>query len=149
MNDLLIICLVSPHTQDKVDDLLVGIKSTALRFGDNTKVWLTGFSTTMLGGLSMAGYVCDQTWPFYSAVGLVGAHLAHQIYSLNINDPSDCARKFVSNHQIGLLIFLGIALGTYLNANSDTKHAQQRTAAHLQSSTSTLLDVSKKNLSVQ
>lgn len=128
-----------------MDDLLVGIKSTAIRFGDNTKVWLTGFSGTMLGGLLTAGYVCDQTWPFYSAVGLVGAHLVHQIYSLNINDPSDCARKFVSNHQIGLLIFLGIALGTYLKTNSTTKN-RQLAIPHLHSTTSTLLDVSKKKI---
>lgn len=81
---------------------------------------------------------------------MVGAHLAHQIYSLNINDPSDCARKFVSNHQVGLLIFLGIALGTYLKVANDTKqHTQQRGSAHLQSPTSALLDVSKKNLHVQ
>lgn len=104
----------------------------------------------MLGGLTTAGYVCDLAWPFYGAVGMVGAHLAHQIYSLNINDPSDCARKFVSNHQVGLLIFLGIALGTYLKVANDTKqHTQQRGSAHLQSPTSALLDVSKKNLHVQ
>lgn len=131
-----------------MDDLLVGIKSTAIRFGDNTKVWLTGFSGTMLGGLLMAGVVCDQTWPFYGSVGLVGAHLVHQIYSLNINDPSDCARKFVSNHQIGLLIFLGIALGTYLKTNSNTRN-RQLAVPHLHSTTSTLLDVSKKKLNIQ
>lgn len=107
--------------QDKADDLLVGIKSTALRFGDNTKMWLTAFSTAMITGLSMSGYISEQTWPYYGAVGLVAAHLAQQITSLNINDPGDCARKFLSNQQVGLIIFLGIAFGTYLKMAKDSK----------------------------
>lgn len=104
-----------------MDDLIVGIKSTALRFGDNTKIWLTAFSAAMISGLLTSGYVCDQAWPFYGAVGLVGAHLAQQISSLNINNPSDCANKFISNHQVGLIIFLGIALGTYIKSTQDSK----------------------------
>lgn len=114
--------------QDKVDDLVVGIKSTALRFGDNTKIWLTAFSSAMITGLLTSGYVCDQTWPYYCTVGLVGAHLAQQITSLNINNPTDCARKFLSNHQVGLLLFIGIVLGTYLKTTKD-KVSNSTTAA--------------------
>ncbi|KAL9693231.1 hypothetical protein quinque_012516 [Culex quinquefasciatus] len=105
--------------QDKVDDVLLGIKSTAIRFGDNTKLWLTGFSTAMLGGLVTSGIVCDQTWPYYSALGIISAHLAHQIYSLNIHNPTDCANKFISNHQVGLILFLGIVLGTLYKGYSN------------------------------
>lgn len=103
-----------------MDDLLAGIKSTALRFGDNTKIWLTFFSTGMIGGLTTAGIVCDQTWPYYTTVGLVGMHLAQQIYSLNINNPSDCAQKFISNHQVGLLLFVGIVLGSLLKTKNNS-----------------------------
>ncbi|XP_053698218.1 4-hydroxybenzoate polyprenyltransferase, mitochondrial [Sabethes cyaneus] len=98
--------------QDKVDDILLGIKSTAIRFGDSTKLWLSGFSTAMIGGLITAGMVCGQTWPYYSSLGIISAHLAHQIFSLNIDNPTDCATKFISNHQVGLILFLGIVLGT-------------------------------------
>lgn len=128
--------------QDKVDDLLVGIKSTALRFGENTKIWLTAFSAAMISGLTISGYVCDQSWPFYSAVGLVGAHLTQQIYSLNINDPSDCARKFISNHQVGLIIFLGIVLGTYLKSQQDVQNSTKSPAAPA------FLKISKEKLNV-
>lgn len=100
---------------------MIGIKSTALRFGDKTKLWLTGFSTAMICGLTVSGMVCDQTWPYYATVGLVSAHLAQQIYSLNIDNPNDCARKFISNHQVGLLLFVGIVLGTLLKTNTDAK----------------------------
>ncbi|XP_004521207.1 4-hydroxybenzoate polyprenyltransferase, mitochondrial [Ceratitis capitata] len=100
--------------QDKFDDIQIGVKSTALRFGENTKVWLSGFTTAMLTGLTMAGLATDQTVAYYAAVGVVGAHLVQQIYSLNIDNPTDCAKKFFSNHQVGLILFLGIVLGTLL-----------------------------------
>ena len=107
--------------QDKYDDIIVGIKSTALKFGDSTKLWLTVFSSTMISSLLATGYVCDQTWPYYSAVTFVALHLTRQIYSLDINNPDDCAKKFVSNRRIGMVLFLGIVLGTYFKnpANSN------------------------------
>ena len=42
--------------QDKDDDQKVGVKSTALRFGQDTRPWLAGFSTACVSGLSLAGY---------------------------------------------------------------------------------------------
>lgn len=107
--------------QDRVDDLIVGVKSTALRFGENTKLWLSSFSVAMMTGLATCGYVCDQSLPYYAAMGIVGAHLAHQIYSLNIDNPKDCAKKFISNHHVGALIFAGIVLGTYLKKSNEQK----------------------------
>ncbi|XP_050069958.1 4-hydroxybenzoate polyprenyltransferase, mitochondrial [Anopheles maculipalpis] len=115
--------------QDKVDDLIIGIKSTALRFGDNTKLWLSGFTAAMVGNLLSAGLVCDQTWPYYTSIGLIGAHLAHQIHSLNIHNPKDCATKFISNHQVGFLLFLGIVLGTLYKQNSDERTKSTTTTA--------------------
>ncbi|XP_071863353.1 ubiquinone biosynthesis protein COQ2, mitochondrial [Bombus fervidus] len=100
--------------QDKVDDVIVGIKSTALKFGNKTKFYLSGFSTIMITGLLASGILTAQTWPYYTAVGLVGTHLVNQIYSLNINNPADCAKKFISNHRIGMILFAGIILGNLI-----------------------------------
>ncbi|XP_074651265.1 4-hydroxybenzoate polyprenyltransferase, mitochondrial-like isoform X2 [Tubulanus polymorphus] len=104
--------------QDKTDDILIGVKSTALKFGEQTKYWVSGFSVAMLGGLVSAGYMCDQTWPFYTAVGIAGAHLAKQIYTLDMDDPDDCFRKFCSNKQLGLWLFGGVVLGTLLKTSA-------------------------------
>ncbi|KAF3825053.1 hypothetical protein GH733_005687 [Mirounga leonina] len=68
--------------KDKRDDALIGLKSTALRFGDNTKRWLSGFSVAMLGALSLVGVNSGQTAPYYTALAAVGAHLAHQVEKL-------------------------------------------------------------------
>ncbi|KAM7155746.1 4-hydroxybenzoate polyprenyltransferase, mitochondrial isoform 2-T2 [Molossus nigricans] len=97
--------------QDKKDDALVGVKSTALRFGENTKQWLSGFSVAMLSALSLVGVNTGQTLPYYTALAAVGAHLTHQIFTLDIHRPEDCWDKFASNRTIGLIIFLGIVLG--------------------------------------
>ncbi|XP_046486510.1 4-hydroxybenzoate polyprenyltransferase, mitochondrial isoform X4 [Neodiprion pinetum] len=102
--------------QDKVDDILLGIKSTALKFGDNTKVWLSCFGTSMISSLLTSGIMVDQTWPYYVAVGVVGSHLANQIYTLNIDNPTDCANKFVSNQRVGFILFTGIVLGNLLRS---------------------------------
>ncbi|XP_012263188.2 4-hydroxybenzoate polyprenyltransferase, mitochondrial [Athalia rosae] len=101
--------------QDKVDDILLGIKSTALKFGSDTKLWLSCFGTTMISNLVASGFMVDQTWPYYITVGIVGSHLAKQIYTLDIDNPADCAKKFTSNHRVGLLLFTGIVLGNLVN----------------------------------
>lgn len=90
---------------------MIGLKSTALRFREDTKQWLSGFSVAMLGALSLVGVNSDQTAPYYIALAAVGAHLAHQVYTLDIHRPEDCWDKFTSNRTIGLMLFAGIVLG--------------------------------------
>ncbi|XP_063992193.1 4-hydroxybenzoate polyprenyltransferase, mitochondrial [Diachasmimorpha longicaudata] len=97
--------------QDKADDILLGIKSTALKFSDRTNVYLSGFGASMIASLITSGVMSDQTWPYYTAVALVAGHLANQISTLDINNPQDCAGKFISNSTIGLILFAGIVLG--------------------------------------
>ncbi|CAN8005896.1 unnamed protein product [Ixodes hexagonus] len=96
------------QASDKVDDAVIGMKSTALKFGDRTKRYLCLFSTGMVGNLVVCGLASGQSWPFYVAVVATGAHLANQVYTLKLDEPADCARKFVSNRQIGFVMFLGI-----------------------------------------
>ncbi|XP_055958269.1 4-hydroxybenzoate polyprenyltransferase, mitochondrial isoform X2 [Patella vulgata] len=111
--------------QDKYDDMLIGVKSTALKLGDNTKPWLVGFSTITIGGLSLSGFLCDQTWPFYLGVSAMTAHLAHQIITVDLNNPDSCASKFRSNNQLGLLVFIGIVLGTLLKSDKTTEEKKR------------------------
>lgn len=127
--------------QDRVDDLIAGIKSTALRFGRDTKKWLTAFTAVMHSSLITTGLVCDLSWPYYVSLSVIAAHIGHQvssfryhldrlliifikfqIYTLNIDDPTDCAKKFLSNNHVGLILFLGIIMGIYLqNPESNGK----------------------------
>lgn len=100
--------------QDVTDDLRLGIKSTAIKFGENTKTWLSLFSAGMISGLLTCGIFSEQCWPYFISVATVSGHLIHQIYTLDIRSSSDCSHKFVSNKNVGLLIFIGIVLSTLL-----------------------------------
>ncbi|CAI8612957.1 unnamed protein product [Vicia faba] len=97
--------------QDKEDDLKVGVKSTALRFGDSTKEWLTGFGIASLGGLALSGFNAELGWPYYAFLGVASGHLGWQIWTVNLCCRSDCNRKFVSNKWYGAIIFGGILAG--------------------------------------
>ncbi|KAL4623115.1 4-hydroxybenzoate polyprenyltransferase, mitochondrial [Arapaima gigas] len=105
--------------QDKADDVLVGVRSTALRFQEWTKPWLSGFSVAMLAGLALTGINAQQTLPYYVAVSAVAVHLAYQIYAVNINKPEDCWKKFASNRNLGLLLFLGIVTSNLWKKRND------------------------------
>ena len=58
---------------------MAGVKSTALRFGDDSKKWLSAFTAAMIPGLLLTGVSCDQTWPYYVGVATVIAHLSRQV----------------------------------------------------------------------
>ncbi|CAK6959825.1 -hydroxybenzoate polyprenyltransferase%2C mitochondrial [Scomber scombrus] len=106
--------------QDKEDDVKVGVKSTALRLQEQTKPWLSGFTVAMMSGLVAAGVNAEQTLPYYAVLSTVAIHLTHQIYTLDINKPEDCWKKFVSNRNLGLLLFLGIVAGNLWKERRET-----------------------------
>ena len=98
--------------QDKEDDALLGLKSTALRFGTQTPWWLTGFyGLTLCLWLSAANMI-DAGKFTYIALALIAAHFTWQILSLKINDSSNCLTRFKSNREAGLLLCLGLILDT-------------------------------------
>ena len=70
---------VFPH-QDKYDDVIIGMKSTAIKFGEQTDVCLTCFASTMVTSLAYCGWASGQTWPFYLSLMGVGGHLANQVH---------------------------------------------------------------------
>ncbi|KAL2092828.1 hypothetical protein ACEWY4_012626 [Coilia grayii] len=100
--------------QDKEDDVRIGVKSTALRFGEQTKLWLSGFSVAMMAGLTLAGLNAEQTLPYYAGLSAVGLHLTHQISTLDINKSEDCWKKFASNRNLGLTLFFGIVISNLM-----------------------------------
>lgn len=67
------------HKQDKEDDIKVGVKSTALRFQEQTKPWLSGFVVAMMSGLVLAGVNAEQTLPYYAVLTGVAMHLTNQV----------------------------------------------------------------------
>ncbi len=98
--------------QDKADDTRIGVKSTALAFGENTKP-LTGlFYAVFVAGAALAGYLTGTGWPFLVVLAIAAADLARQLVTVDLDDPASCHRAFVANNRIGLLVFAGFVLGS-------------------------------------
>lgn len=100
--------------QDKEDDALVGVRSTARLFGDNTKAWLIGLYGLTLVFLLFA-YIAGDAGLF-AYVGLIAATvmLAWQILIINIDNPDQCLKLFKFNTQVGAVLFGGLILGLIL-----------------------------------
>jgi 4-hydroxybenzoate polyprenyltransferase len=94
--------------QDREDDALIGIKSTAILFRERTKPMLAVFYSAAVGLIGLAGTLAGGG--VYFAIGLAAfaAHLAWQIFSLDINDPSHCLKLFKANRDAGLILFLAM-----------------------------------------
>ncbi|KAK9191329.1 hypothetical protein WN943_019941 [Citrus x changshan-huyou] len=80
--------------QDKEDDLKVGVKSTALRFGDSSKEWTTGFGIACISSLALSGYNADIGWPYYAFLAAASGHLGWQIWTVDLSSRADCNRKY-------------------------------------------------------
>ncbi len=100
--------------QDREDDALVGLKSTALLFGENTKPMLALFSAAAVALIALAGWLAGGGLVF--ALGLAGfaGHLAWQIRVIDIADPALCLRLFKANRDAGLILFAGLVLDAFL-----------------------------------
>jgi 4-hydroxybenzoate polyprenyltransferase len=97
--------------QDKEDDAIVGVHSTARLFGENTKIWLTGLYGFALMFFAVAFAAAEAPMPALAGLVAAGAHMARQIYVLDIDNPAQCLRLFHSNKVVGWLIFLGLVAG--------------------------------------
>jgi len=97
--------------QDKQDDLLIGVKSTALRLGDATRPWLAVFYTATMVLLAASGYHAGLGWAFFALLLVAGAHLAWQVAKADIENPADCLMRFKSNRTFGFLVLAAILAG--------------------------------------
>jgi 4-hydroxybenzoate polyprenyltransferase len=102
--------------QDREDDALIGIKSTALLFGPRTKPMLALFYGLAVGLIGLAGGLAGAGAAF--ALGLTGfaGHLGWQVVRLDIDDPDRCLRLFKSNRDAGLILFVGMLANAYWRA---------------------------------
>lgn len=97
--------------QDKEDDARIGVKSTALRLGDQSKIWIYGFYTLTWGGLMVAGLLAGLGPAFQAVLTLAGLHLAWQVATWIPDDQSDCLAKFRSNRWFGWIVLAAIVAG--------------------------------------
>jgi len=102
--------------QDKEDDALVGVRSTARLFGERTKIALVGLylSSTVLFALAAA--LADAGPAAFAGIGLGAVHLLWQIAVLDIDDPDQCLKLFRSNGRYGWIVFGGFVADALIRA---------------------------------
>ncbi len=96
--------------QDKEDDALIGVKSTARLFGNTTRKWLFGFqvASVLLMGMAVLLAILSIENPVPLIVGLMapwafGLHMMWQLKKLDIDNPDTCLHLFRSNRDAGLI----------------------------------------------
>jgi 4-hydroxybenzoate polyprenyltransferase len=97
--------------QDKEDDLIVGVKSTALKLGERTRPWLFAFYGLAAALFALAGALAGLGWPFYVLLAAAAGHFAWQAGTVRIDVAADCLAKFKSNKRIGWALLAGTVAG--------------------------------------
>lgn len=96
--------------QDREDDALIGVRSTARRFGDNPRPWLIGLYGLTVLLMLFAFLAAGAGFLAYLGLAVAAVMLAYQILVLDIHDPLQCLALFKFNSVIGLIVFAGLAL---------------------------------------
>ena len=93
---------------DRADDLRIGIKSTAILFGDYDRLMIGLLQLLMLSTLALVG-VKAQLGLFYG-LGIAGAGLLflRQQYLIRKRDPKGCFEAFLDNNSVGMLLFIAV-----------------------------------------
>lgn len=97
--------------QDIEDDRTTGIKSTAIRFGSTSRLWIGLFYAGVIALFLLIGLIEVLNSAFYIALFAVAGLLAHQVASVKLEEPESCLKMFQLNKYIGVIIFMGLVLG--------------------------------------
>lgn len=95
---------------DREDDLIAGIRSTAILFGDADRFVIGALQVMMLIGLVMLGGRLELSAWFYVSVVAVAGFMIYQQKLIQNRDAGDCLNAFLNNQYIGLVVFVGLAL---------------------------------------
>ena len=98
--------------QDKEDDALLGLKSSAIRLGDATRPWLAVFYSIAALMFIGAGLTAGAGPVFVAIMALACAQLAWQVLTIDVEDADNCLVRFRSNRDFGAIVFLAFIVET-------------------------------------
>ncbi len=94
--------------QDREDDALIGVKSSALALGHRTRPWLFVFYGAAVAAWGAAAALTNLAAAFYLGLGLAAVHFLWQAATVDIDDARDCLAKFKANRWVGWALLAGI-----------------------------------------
>jgi len=95
---------------DREDDLKVGVKSTAILFGEADKLMIGILQIFMLLGLYLLGQQLELTYPYYIALSVAAGLFVYQQSLIRYREPAKCFKAFLNNNWLGAALFVGFAL---------------------------------------
>lgn len=95
---------------DKPDDLKIGVKSTAILFGEHDRHMVAVLQVMTLLGLILIGSRFELDWIHYLGVGIAAILFGYQQFLINDRAPAHCFRAFLNNAWVGLVVFVALAL---------------------------------------
>lgn len=101
--------------QDREDDLLAGIKSSALVVSSTPKAFLYFVYGSTIALWGIGGVIAQLNWVYGFFLSLITFQFLWQVSSLQENIPGNCLKRFESNTKIGLLLFLAIVFSRLIN----------------------------------
>ncbi len=100
--------------QDKDDDALIGVKSTALLFGNATRPWLALFFAAALTLIDTSLWLVSAPWVAHIGVAAAALHAIWQLNRFDSEDTTRCLYLFRANRNFGLIILVGMLAGCFL-----------------------------------
>ncbi|MGC9953409.1 MAG: 4-hydroxybenzoate octaprenyltransferase [Rhizomicrobium sp.] len=100
--------------QDKDDDALIGVKSTARLLGARSREWILGFYAVAFTLILASGFAEHEGWPFVLLMLLAGGHMLWQVHTLDIDDSDRCLKLFRANRETGALIAAALVIATWV-----------------------------------
>jgi 4-hydroxybenzoate polyprenyltransferase len=95
---------------DREDDRKIGVKSTAVLFGEVDLFVIAGLQLVMLLGLVFVGFRAELGLWYYLSVAVAAGMMAWHLWLARDRQPAGCFEAFLKNHLIGMVIFIGIVL---------------------------------------
>ena len=95
---------------DRADDIKVGIKSTAILFGDLDRIMVGILQLFTLFALLLVAQRFALGWFFHLSLLVAGALFARQQWLIRNRKPEACFQAFVLNNYVGMVVFLGLVL---------------------------------------
>ncbi|MBP8030203.1 MAG: 4-hydroxybenzoate octaprenyltransferase [Pseudomonadales bacterium] len=103
---------------DREDDLKIGIRSTAILFGESDRAITGVLQGLVILSLLLVGQKFHLHWPYFLSLTVAAALFGWQQYVIRDREPAACFRAFLHNHWVGMVVFAGIAASYALPAAS-------------------------------
>lgn len=95
---------------DRDDDVKIGVKSTAILFGQYDRLIIGILQVGVLALMAAIGWLNGLHWEFYWSILVAGALFVYQQKLIRNRERGPCFQAFMNNNYVGLVLFIGLAM---------------------------------------